>query len=276
MAIKQYTDVNVVINGSGIMADSASVSTRNDLQEVYILGRKGIVGQVPKGPLQSSFSVDYYLKTSHDHALNTISVLRTGHNTINYPPDMISIGGITGASYLSKFSISVDPTLPVKAKCDYICFDQPSGTLSSKLTDNISYNISNISGIAHGYTSYVTSSTNYVTGRVYNFDYSCDINWVPVYILGNKFPVQVQFQSAKESFSLTSDVYTGIQFSGQPLSGNLNLADATVDLYGLGFIKGVNNYLTQISLSGAIVKENETSVQLDDFVRIKTNAENFF
>ena len=275
MAIFHYKDVEVKINNSGIMAEFVSINTSTNLEPVYILGKKDSINQTPNGPLQSTISIDHYLDTSYDPGFNLISILRTGHNTSNYTPETIVVAGITGQGYLSNYDIRISPNEPIKVSVNYLIYEDVSGNIVNKLPST-KFNITNSSGIAHGNTSFVTSTANYITGKIYDLNYSCNINWVPVYILGTKFPSQIQFMSAHEVFNFTREYYSGIQFSGQSLTGYFNFSDGTIDLYGLGYIRGYNDYLIQIPISGAVINKNDVSVNLGDFVRINTEANNYF
>ena len=77
-----FNDVEVTVNGTGILANSASISSRNQIQPVRVLGRKGIAFQAPAGPIQSDFSISYLPETNNEPNYNIVKAL-TGDNSDN-------------------------------------------------------------------------------------------------------------------------------------------------------------------------------------------------
>lgn len=273
-----FDQIDVTLNGSGIMAESAEISISPSLSPVYSLGRRGIWNQVPVEPIKANISIDYFLETFFDHNKNTIDFFKTGDIATYAPCNTIVIGNITGSGYLESFSFNAQPNAPIIASADFICYHELIGNLQER-NGRIKYNTSNSSGLAHSYGLHITSSGNSQIVPTYSLSYNFSADWTPVYGIGNKNPIQVNYLGATERFNLIRDVYTGLNLiSGVSVSGYLNTTgDTNIDLISLNSITNKSNLSTMnFNLSGAKVTSNSINAQIDDFVRIQTIAINYF
>jgi len=263
-----FDEIDAIIAGSGILAESASISSENSLSPLYVLGNKGIINQSPSGPLRSSFSFNYVLESNYDPVQNIVSYLKTGRETTNYESTIVSLGGITGNCFLDSYSLKSSPNDVTKANVSFISFLPLTGFLQDK-KGNINYNSSNTSGISHGWTTYFSNINN----KIYEMDYSFKPNWEPVYTLGSVFPRQIQFLGAQEDMSFVKDIYTGIQFSGQNATGYFNFTglQTTVKLFGL-----MNSNSYTIEISGSKVKNTQVNASLDDIVRVSSSVSKYY
>jgi hypothetical protein len=276
LAFLYYDQVDVLINNSGILATEASISSSNTIKPVYILGRKNSLGQIPNGPVKSTIGLSYIAETFNDHGYNRVNFLKTGHFDFDYPGDTIVIGGLTGNGYLSSYGFSVSPNQPIEISASYECFVDISGTPASK-SPLTKYNTSSGSGIPYGMTCFIFTSGNYNIVPTYSFKYSFKADFQPVYALGAKAPIQMQYLGAEETFVLVRDAYTGLQFSGQFATGYFNSTGNTdIDLIGLGYLNSDTRYMMNFNISGAQVVNHSLSVGNQDFVKIETTAKNFF
>lgn len=280
----RYTDVAVKINNSGILAESAEIQSRNTLSPAYRFGVGALgssnVANAISGPIQNSVNINYITQANYNPAIDNIRRLkkftvRIGSLASDYG-ELLDVGGISGEGFLSNYSLSVNQSSPVVSQANYVVFTDFSGRLANKTLPNQIYGVNNISGIAHGYTTFVTDPTNYTRGEIYDLTYTCEINWTPTYILGRKTPTEVFFMGAREQISLIRDVYTGIQFSGQSLTGYFNFSDATIDFYGLGYLNGSTSNSFQIPLSGMTIVGTTVGISNDDWVKVKIDAERYF
>lgn len=271
-----YDQVDVLINNSGILAYDATITSSNSLKPVYILGRKNSLGQVPNGPVRSSINLSYLIETFNDHGYNRIQYLKTGHENFNYPNDTLVIAGLTGQGYLSSYSFSAAPNEPIFSTCSYECFVDLSGDLTQK-SASTRYNTSSGSGLAYGMTCFAFTSGNYAVIPEYDIKYNFKADWSPIYVLGSKSPSQVQFLSAEETFSITRDVYTGMQFSGQAATGYFRATGNTdIDLIGLGYLNNDARYLMSFNISGAQVVSHTVRISNSDIVKVETVAKNYY
>jgi hypothetical protein len=281
MPIFNYKDVSVKINGSGILAESASIQSQNNLSPFYVIGkgyeRTSTVKNVISGPIQSNIGLQYILQTNYSPDFNLVNRIKNSPlSSYLYPATNLEVAGISGVGYLTNFSVNLDGNNPVSVQSNYAIFNEMSGNLGGSSLVGEKYSLDNISGLAHGYTTFVTGPQNYVTGRVFDLNYQCDLNWKPLYILGRKSPLQVNFMDGKETISFTRDVYTGVNFSGQQLTGYFNFSDSSIDFYGLGYLNGATNNLIQLGLTGMIIRQVSTSIDVDDWVKVKVEAERYF
>ena len=276
MAFLYYDQVDVLVNNSGILATDASINSSNALKPVYVLGRKNSLGQIPNGPVRSNINLSYLAETFNDHGYNKVLLLKTGHENFNYPSDRIVIAGLTGNGYLTSYGFTVSPNEPVSISAAYDCYIDISGSPTTKLSST-KYNASSGSGIPYGMTCFAFTSGNYNVIPSYNFKYSFKVNWQPVYGLGAKEPLQVQYLGAEETFVLTRDAYTGIQFSGQAATGYFNATGNTdIDLIGLGYLNADTRYIMNFNMSGAQVVGHSVRSSNQGFVEIETTATNFY
>lgn len=273
-----YDDIDVSLNGSGIMAESAEISVTPSLSPVYSLGRRGIWNNVASAPPTANININYFLETFFDHNKNTIDFIKTGDTSQFHPCDRIVIGNITGSGYLASFSFAAQPNSPIIVSTSYNCYSEMVGDLRAK-NNTVKYNVTNSSGLAHGYGLHITSSGNSQIVPTYDFNYNFSIDWSPIYKIGNKVPIQVNYVGATERFTLTRDVYTGVNImSGVNVTGYLNTTgDSNIDLISLNSVANTRNLSTMnFNLSGAKVISNSVSAALDDFVRVQTAAINYY
>lgn len=272
-----YDQCDVVLNGSGIMAESAEIGVSPSLAPIYSLGRRGVWNQTPTAPITSNISINYYLESFFDHNKNTIDFIKTGDVTTYAPCSTIIIGNVTGSGYLDSFSFTAQPNSPIMANASYTCFHELIGDLQQK-NNRYGYNKTNSSGLAHGYTLHVTSSGNSQIIPTYSLNYSFSADWKPMYKIGDKNPIQINYLGANERFVLNRDVYTGLNLiSGVSMTGYLNVTgDTNLDIISLNSVANTTNLSTMnFNLSGAKVSNNLISAQIDDFVRIQTTAINY-
>jgi hypothetical protein len=275
MPLISYKDVDVVINGSGILASNVSLSTNNTLSPINVLGYQNPINQTNDGPIKSTLSINYYLDTSFDANYNKIQSLKNYNNDIYH--DNISFAGISGAFYLDTFEISAEENQMVRCNATYSCYNKLSGTLQQK-TNTINYNATNNSGLANAWTVFISNQSNYTTNPTYSFGYSFSNSWKPIYSLGNVFPTQIVFLGAIESFSFERNQYTGVLFSGQSATDYLAIDPSghELQIFGLAYIKGISNYYITLGLSGAKITSNSVVGQVDDFIKIRSEAANYW
>ena len=94
--------------------------------------------------------------------------------------------------------------------------------------------------------------------------------------IGQKTPTQVTLMSANETMNFTRDVFNHIDFTGSGITGVFNTDDSKIDVYSVSFLCEGTPSLFNIDISGGKVKQEEVSVGLDDFVKVRTNVQKFY
>lgn len=267
-----FDNCDVAIGGSGIMSDSASIEVNNELEPIYSLGRKGIGNQSPNGPIRANFRISYYCELSNEPSFKELNGIKslTG---FNYSGVQIEIGGITGYNcYLTDYSVRAQPNSLTRASVSYASFTEPSGQISNK-KGVIQYNLSG--AFAHGWSTYILTTTGFLTAPTYNFDYTFNANWTPIYILGQQHPLQVNLLDAHERMTLVRESFYNINFSGENPIGRVFDANEypTVKFLNLGFCCDTADSGCQsltFNVSGARIINSTIDGNLDDFVKSST------
>lgn len=274
MPVTQSDNIAVVFNGSGILAESATITTRNTLNPVQSLNRHGSIKQSPRGGLESTFNISYFVEIS-DPILRHVGFLRTGVQNFHFDGQVVSVGGITGNCYLTNYNIKIEPNKIGRATVGFSSYNDLSGYLQNT-PSTINFAVLGGTGLLHGYSTFIPDKTNYTTSKTYDFEYGITMNWNPVYVIGNPFPNQVNLMGGVETFSITKDYYTGVKFSGSFATGawKMNGHQATInELRNVSTNDSYESFL--INMSGA--QFNEVRVEPgDDFVKVIGVGQNYF
>lgn len=253
-----FREIDVSINRTGIMAESATINTQNLDTDLFSLGYKKPVGHAPQGPMRSTIQFNYFIDVGKEPNYDIVRNLKDQYS--NFNPFDVCVGNLTGTSYLSAFSVRPTQNDLLRATVEYTCFDKISGSLL--ISDgSITYNPSNYSGILHGNSVTFQPTQNYVP--VYDFNYDFRANWTPVYTLGRKTPSQVLLASAEEQFSFSLESYNILNYTG-------NYAK---DFLGLDYVRFyppktniTNNYI-EFNWTGALARSTSFAANLEDINR---------
>jgi hypothetical protein len=184
------------------------------------------------------------------------------------------LAGVTGSFYLDSLDLKVTPNSPLKINASFTSYFPLSGYIQNKTPTTV-FNISESSGLGHGWETYVTLSDN-TTYPTYDFSYNFRAAWEPEYVIGNLYPNQVHFMGGTETFNFVRDFYTGISFSGDDILPYLNLVDKNVVILEMGrhYYDAYQHSLC-VPLSGK-TKGTSITANVDDFVRVSVDVENIF
>lgn len=271
-----FENIEVKINNSGLLVDSATLSSANSLSPIYSLGMKGPISESVTGPLTSNFNISYVPEASWEPNLQAISYYRTAHSDFTFPPMTGAIAGVTGEFYLQSYNLKISPNEPNKATATYICYKNVSGSFQNKSSATV-FDRTNSTGVMHGWTSIVNLSGG--ADPIHELDYDCRINWGPIYQLGNIYPTQVQLIGGTEILNFTRDVYGFISFSGDASAGYFSFVspNSIITLTGVGYVNEVNNgtnfYL--LDCSGSVVS-NDLVATINNIAKIRTSVQKHF
>ncbi len=259
---------------SGILAESASIDSSNSIDPVIVIGKKGIINQVPNGPLTNEISISYYPEIRYEPNFQIISFLK--NLTSDYDGINVEIGGVIARNcYLKSYSLKNSPNEITKASVNFISYLPLSGTLLPKSGD-IFYNKSQT--IGHGWTTFITTSGEATGAPTYEFNYDFDVEWEPIYLLGQTNPTEVKLMGGSEKIEIVRDAFYQVKFSGEIASGNLiqALNDNNIDIMSLGFLCSGYNDTLAISISGGRVKNSIINYGIDDIIKISTTINKYF
>jgi len=269
-----YDNIDIAINGSGILADSASISQVNYLDPAYILEKRGEMSQPVKDSIRSTMDISYFVEVDNEPSMgivNSIKQFRTDDHEAQ--PFVIELANISGSFYLEDYSMRVQPNATVRAQASFVSYHPLTGDIGVKRTGEnaIAYNKS--SSLAHGWTTFITNSGTAREVPIYEFTYQFRAQWNPLYTIGHTYPRQVQLLSAGEMIVLDKDNFRHISFSGEKVEEAF-LADYGDDLnidvvrLQLHCDEDATKKL-EIGISGGTIVNSRLQTQIGEMARSK-------
>ena len=271
-----FDNCDIAVNGSGLLATSATLASVNNLDPAYILEMRGEMGKPPTDSIRNTLTMEYFIEGDNEpnlEILNSIKAFRTDDHIAK--PFPVEVAGVIGNFYLQNYQFSVTPNQIVNASVSYVCYEPLTGDLSPKKkgAGEIDYNKSN--SLVHGWTTYVASSGNAIEIPTYKLDYKFAASYTPIYTIGKKFPKQVQMLSASEEVDFERDRYKHIVFSGEKAAEALpNFADdGDFDLFEVeSLCDPLQTGRLNISISGAIVTNTSLKAAVGNHVRTSVSV----
>ena len=208
-----FNNCDIRVDGTGVMASQATVTS----QSPVIAGRhigKHTPHVTAGGKYQNSLKFSYYVNIDKDPCFARVTDLKSANNYSGLSPQTIEVAGITGSYYLQNYSVSVPENDIAQATASYVGYELVTGELRDKI-DEYDYIQSGFSGFAHSWTAKLTSDDGELDVPIYNFNYSYKAGLNPIYVLGNKFPIQVQFLTSDEEVNIIRDRYKPLTFAGE-------------------------------------------------------------
>lgn len=309
MPIIFYDNTFCLVNYSGIIATSASLSSSNSLAPAYAIGKYRAINQIPAGPVKSTFSFSYYPNIGKDPNYDILNVVRELIDDVVYSGVNVVIAGVTGFNcFINSYEIQSSPNNLVKASVAYDSFVDTSGQISPRsfasstdwgdlTTMSESGNwgdlttmtlsgdwgsiedpvLENSDRIPHGWTTYISSSGNRLIAPTYGFSYKFNANWEPVYIIGQKTPIEVHLMGGLEEMAFVRDSFTHIQFSGEEVTGTFITGDWNIELFNYKLIATQSNSgALSFDISGAKIVNTKLVVDLNNFVKTSTEIKRYY
>ncbi len=294
-----FENCDVVVNGSGIMAETASLNTQSQVSAIQSLGYLRPFGYTPVGPFQTNLQINYFFEPGNEPIyayVNTIKSMLTGF--INDEPRIVSVAGLTGTYYIDNYSIQSQEHQPLKATVSLISFYPISGIVQTS-NQSVNYNLSLSASLGHYYSSVLCiknvdpitpskiSFNTYETKNIREFNYSIKLNWNPIFSLGNPYPVTVRFNSAEETVSILHDDFSLIAPTGFSPSQTLGVPIDVINrpsfpseiksaIIALAYYSdlpidiSVQPSRPFISISDGIVKSNQIANSAGNIAKIST------
>lgn len=265
-----FTNASVIIDGYAFLAENATINSENSIAPIYALGHSKIVPFSPSGPVRSSISINYIIDLNVDNALIVVNNLKSNISNTS----SVSINGLTTISYLESFSFKITTNELIKANANYLCFENVSNTFTSDIITSLDTNstLSDQTGLAHGWTSYLTDADNVKTIDIKELSYNFKVNYEAIYPIGNKLPTQVLFLNAQETINFITQDFRAITFDSSKVQDYF-AATKYIKLSNYqSLYSSSNNHSYNIDISNAKIKSNQMDSQLDNYTLINTTA----
>ena len=263
-----FNECDIRVNGTGLMAQNASINSSNSLQAIRPVGRSDALELSPNGAIRNQFSATYYVDLTSDPCFPETTRIKISTEFEQAEAQVIEVAGISGAFYMTNYSLSIQENSAIKANVTYQGFGEISGNVTGKTSD-ASYPES-FSGLAHAWTTFVQSDAGDLDIPVFKFDYNFSNKVQPLYGVGSKNPMQVANLSSEERIRIERDNSRQMNFYGE---SGCALFDACaqnprVRIFKLGYL--CDDSLTDsmdFDVSGYRIVSNNTTLDTNDYVK---------
>ena len=160
----------------------------------------------------------------------------------------------------------------------YVGFNQTSGQVKEK-SGTVTYNASSGSGIAFGFSAYLTTTGTYSVPGDFAFSYDFSAAYTPVYRLGSTEPLAVKLMGGAETMSVTRTGIHDPSFSGVKASDVLfDMNGSTgIQIFGLKFLcDNDTSESLNINISGAVVNTTSVSYGVGQIALTETTFNKYF
>lgn len=265
-----YDNSQFIVNATGILAESVSLSLKNSIEDAKAIGNYGAI-QTPKGPVLGNITCDYYLEVGNEPNYQTIQGLKESIFN-DYPPLQLEICGITGAAYINRYTIRVSPNNITRASVSYVSYDQWSGINNTAVTGV--FDQTRTSGLNHFWSTYLVPSES--TDIIFSdFEYDCSIDWSPIFVLGGKTPFQMQLNGMREQMSITRNIFKTVTFDGEDASDYYD-GITGIALSGLEAIYGTPTSGLVFNVSGVPVINSDMSLANRNYITVRSSIQKFY
>lgn len=269
MSLK-YNQINLKINNSNILADSVNINESSQQKALYSFNNNIPYDNVPSN-IKGSVSISYFLEPQNEPNYLILSGLL--NDSFSSLPSIINIGDIYITGYLSNFSIKLAPNSLIKASSDFEVYYPFTGNFASQASGDWNlYNISNSSGLSHYWSAqFLSGNTPILNNNILQLDYNASINLNPIYGIGDPYPKQIYIQNIEENINILSEQQINPSFSGQKIENLLNsLQQLKINNISSEWDNSLN-YNINIPLTGFLLKEFKSSLQIDNLIFFETD-----
>lgn len=190
----------LTLNNQTLIVDSAQLSTEVQLSPKYVVDNYVVDNLLPESMWVGNLKVQYYL-TGIDYLKQYI------YSNEDFPITGNLAGLRFSQGYLSNYSISIEPNMPVMVNANISIFDKITGTFVESAQVNKTGLILRTSDVqVSGISSYTANPLSNITRA--SFDYNCNIKPTYYYYDSGVSPTRaddVFFMERAVSAELTSD-----------------------------------------------------------------------
>lgn len=269
MSLK-YNQINLKINNSNILADSVNVSESSPQKPIYSFNNNVPYDNTPSN-IKGNISISYFLEPQNEPNYHILSGLLNDSTSIT--PSIINIGDIYITGYLSNFSLKLAPNSLIKVSSDFEIYYPFTGIFVAQSSGDWNlYNTSNSSGLSHYWSAQFFSGNSVISNNnILQLDYQTSINLTPIYGIGDPYPKQVYIQNIEENVNILSEQQINPSFSGQKIEDILSsLQQLKINNISSQWDNSIN-YNINIPLTGFLLKESKSSLQIDNLIFFEMN-----
>ena len=281
-----FNNCDIRVEGTGVMASQVTITSQSPVIPVRTVGRNR-AHVAAGGFYQNSLKFSYFVNIDEDPCFARVTDLK---NTINFSglsSQTIECAGVTGSYYLQSYQISVPESDIVQATVSFVGYELVTGELRDKV-DQYDYIQSGFSGFAHAWTAKLSSDDGELDVPLYDFNYNYKAGIKPIYVIGKKFPTQVQFLTSEEEINIIRDRYKPLTFAGEsgnvifgvPEAGEIwHAPDNNPRIKLLKLATLCDDKITdaiEIDVSDSTFESTSMTINTNDFVTINMSATRYY
>lgn len=252
-----FSDLPVIVNGSGVVVESFSLSHQSPMEIVQGLGYRGKNMHSVNGSMQTNLQLNYYPQLSYEPFYNLVNHYKTANSALSFN---VRLADISGAFYLESFNYKILPNDVVKATVSLTSFEPTERNLLGPAYPFVK------NDFAYGIFSYATLREEF-NNRVFEFDYNFRANLQPVYRIGTGVPMQVAYLGAEENFVFVHEFWkhptvTGLLYDSEDVTSIT--------------LKGTGNSTFVFPVEECIVKSLDLNGAIQDVSRVATSVSRIY
>ncbi len=220
-----YNNISLKVNGSGILANSASLSFSNELTKSTRINRIGGDNYIASNGINGSLSLNYYVDANSGDPFYMADA-KPGQNVFS-----IDMGGTTIQSgFLNSYSWSASPHGILQVSANFNFYEDLAGTFSPTILPDQNWDWYKMSDLT------VSLAGMDVTSRIASISYDEAHNFTPLYNISGIAPVEHRYGEKIKSLSLdTYNILEAIPHTGKEISVDIGIRGQST----LWSVKGV-------------------------------------
>ena len=220
-----YNNISLKVNGSGILANSASLSFSNELTKSTRINRIGGDNYIASNGINGSLSLNYYVDANSGDPFY-VADAKPGQNVFS-----IDMGGTTIQSgFLNSYSWSANPHGVLQVSANFNFYEDLAGTFSPTILPDQNWDWYKMSDLT------VSLAGIDVTSRIASISYDEAHNFTPLYNISGIAPVEHRYGEKIKSLSLdTYNILEAIPHTGKEISVDIGIRGQST----LWSVKGV-------------------------------------
>lgn len=220
-----YNNISLKVNGSGILANSASLSFSNELTKSTRINRIGGDNYIASNGINGSLSLNYYVDANSGDPFYMADA-KPGQNVFS-----IDMGGTTIQSgFLNSYSWSASPHGILQVSANFNFYEDLAGTFSPTILPDQNWDWYKMSDLT------VSLAGMDVTSRIASISYDESHNFTPLYNISGIAPVEHRYGEKVKSLSLdTYNILEAIPHTGKEISVDIGIRGQST----LWSVKGV-------------------------------------
>jgi len=208
-----YNNISLKVNGSGILANSASLSFSNELVKSTRINRAGGDNYIATNGQNGSLSLSYYVDANSGDPFYMADA-KPGQNVFS-----IDMGGMTIQSgYLNSYSWNASPHGVLQVSANFNFYEDLAGTFSPTILPDQNWDWYKMSDLT------ISLEGMDVTSKVVGVSYNESHSFTPVYNISGVAPVEQRYGEKIKSLSLeTYNILEAIPYTGKQISVDIGI-----------------------------------------------------